>query len=265
MGSSAPPRVVLGLVQDVFFIPQIESVARQLGYEMAWLAPGEDVVARMVALQPGLFVVDIADAGTHWDEHIARAKASAATRRVPVVAFGSHVDTATMARARQAGADEVLARSRFVQILPELLEKHARVMRAEDWELLETQCAGPLPEAARRGLEEFNRGEYFECHETLEHLWIVTPPPVRDLYRAVLQVAVAYHHITRGNLPGALKVFDRSKQWFHRLPDRCQGVDLAQLRADADRVEAEVRRALSEGRGEIDGALLRPVAYDRAA
>lgn len=257
--------VVLGLVQDVFFVPQIESVARQLGFRVEWLAPDEDVVARIVALQPGLLVVDIADAATGWAEHIARAKGNAATRRVPVVAFGSHVDTATMARARQAGADQVLARSRFVQVLPELLGKHARVMRAEDWESLETQCAGPLPEAARRGLEEFNRGEYFECHETLEGLWNVAPPPVRDLYRAVLQVAVAYHHIARGNLPGALKVLDRSKQWFHRLPDRCQGIDLAGLRADADRVEAEARRALAEGRGEIDRALLRPVAYDRAA
>jgi hypothetical protein len=38
-----------------------------------------------------------------------------------VVGFVSHVDTATIDRARAAGIDRVLARSRFVELLPQLL------------------------------------------------------------------------------------------------------------------------------------------------
>ena len=39
-----------------------------------------------------------------------------------VVGFVSHVDTPTIAKAREAGVDQVLARSRFVEILSDLLK-----------------------------------------------------------------------------------------------------------------------------------------------
>jgi CheY-like chemotaxis protein len=248
---------ILGMVGDLMFGVRVEDAVRASGYRMVWLQPGEDVVARMIALQPALFVVDIADAGVDWEHVIAQAKSSSATRRIPVLAFGAHVDTAATARARRAGADEVLARSRFVQALPELIAKHARVMRAEDWKALDAACAGPLPEAARRGLEEFNAGQYFECHETLEHLWLAETRPVRDVYRAVLQVAIAYHHVLKDNPTGALKMFARSKQWFNRLPARCQGVDLAGLLADAEVVEAALVAGETVGR-----EALKPVRWE---
>ncbi len=38
--------------------------------------------------------------------------------------------------------------------------------------------------------------------------------PVRDLYRAILQVGVAYYHITRGNHAGGLRMLRRCVQWF---------------------------------------------------
>jgi hypothetical protein len=38
-----------------------------------------------------------------------------------VVGFVSHMDSAAIATAREAGVEEIMARSRFVQILPELL------------------------------------------------------------------------------------------------------------------------------------------------
>ena len=42
-----------------------------------------------------------------------------------VVGFVSHEDGQTIAEARSAGIDQVLARSRFVQVLPELLAQKA--------------------------------------------------------------------------------------------------------------------------------------------
>ena len=43
-----------------------------------------------------------------------------------VVGFVSHVDTETIDRARAADVDRVLARSRFVELLPELLQRDGR-------------------------------------------------------------------------------------------------------------------------------------------
>ena len=41
--------------------------------------------------------------------------------RGPVVAFGPHLDTDKRKAARSAGADRVLAKSRFVAVLPSLM------------------------------------------------------------------------------------------------------------------------------------------------
>ena len=42
----------------------------------------------------------------------------------PVIAFGSHVDTARLEEARQAGCHEVVPRSYFNSHLPEILAKY---------------------------------------------------------------------------------------------------------------------------------------------
>jgi len=86
---------------------------------------------------------------------------------------------------------------------------------------------------ALHGLEEFNRGEYFDAHETLETAWNIDAGSGRDLYRAILQVAVAYLQIERGNYAGAMKIFLRLRQWIDPLPETCRGVNVAQLRLDA--------------------------------
>ena len=92
-------------------------------------------------------------------------------------------------------------------------------------------------------IARFNAGDYYDQHDFFEALWMAEPGPVRDLYRAILQVGVAYHHITQGNPRGALKMLRRSAQWFASLPDVCQGVDVRQLREDAAAVEAALRAA----------------------
>ena len=73
------------------------------------------------------------------------------------------------------------------------------------------------------------------------------PGPVRQLYQGVLQVGIAYYQITRGNGRGALKMLLRSIQWLAPLPDVCQGINVAQLRADAAAVRAELERVGEDG------------------
>ncbi len=62
----------------------------------------------------------------------------------------------------------------------------------------------PPPPALIRGLAQFNAGEYWECHETLEVLWRADPRPIRALYQGILQVGVAFYHLHRGNYNGAV-------------------------------------------------------------
>ena len=122
-------------------------------------------------------------------------------------------------------------------------------------------CQGPLPSAVIAGLELFNRRQYFEAHELLESAWRAEPGPVRELYRGILQVAVAYLHITRGNYRGAVKMFLRSNGWLAPFPDACRGIDLASFRLDYGRVEEALHRLGPDHLSSLDLGLLKPIRF----
>jgi hypothetical protein len=109
-------------------------------------------------------------------------------------------------------------------------------------------CSSPLRAKAIEGLRLFNEGKYFDAHEALEFAWREEENAIRDLYRGLLQAAVICLHITRGNLIGAEKVYERSHKWLRGWSDECAGIDLAQLCADLDALMDHVRRGVSVDR-----------------
>lgn len=105
--------------------------------------------------------------------------------------------------------------------------------------------AEALPEGlhpqARIGIRLFNEGKYYPAHDHLELAWRDTPGEEGLLYKAVLQIGIAYYHIRRGNTRGALKMFRRARRNLARLPEDLLGIDLIQLQQDADRIEKQTR------------------------
>jgi predicted metal-dependent hydrolase len=81
-----------------------------------------------------------------------------------------------------------------------------------------------------RGVDEFNRGFYFECHDTIEDLWSGLRGPSRDFFQGLIQVSVAFYHLGNGNLAGAESMTRRALKRFERYPDRYFGFDLAAQR-----------------------------------
>ncbi len=277
------PALILGLVSDLFFAAPIENAVRRLGYRIQWVERGETLepdnpgddpqrtgeplrgrgagfIAQVVEWQPSLLIVELSSTVIPWAAWIAALKSSPATRRIPVIAFGPHTDLELRARAIDVGCDAVIAKSRLVTALPELIEKYARKPPGQT---LAADCEGEVSELARKGIELFNRREFFEAHEELEHAWNVETGPARELYRGILQVAVAYLQITRHNHNGALKMFLRMRQWLDPLPDECRGVNVAQLRADALAARAELEALGPERIGEFDPALFKPLVARR--
>jgi uncharacterized protein len=126
----------------------------------------------------------------------------------------------------------------------------------------EEPCNAPLHPHAAEGLRLFNAGEYFEAHEALEAAWNAEKGRVRDLYRGILQIAVVYLHITRGNYNGAVKVYARSQKWLKDWADVCRGIEVEKLRRDAESVMREVQRLGMEHIKEFDTALLKAVSWD---
>jgi len=91
------------------------------------------------------------------------------------------------------------------------------------------RCAdAPAPELLR-GVEEFNAARFYECHETLEHLWIQEPDPVRYLYQGILQVGVGFYHLQRRNWRGAVNKLEDGLAKLEVFRPSCQGLDIERL------------------------------------
>ncbi|HZS10245.1 MAG TPA: DUF309 domain-containing protein [Blastocatellia bacterium] len=91
-----------------------------------------------------------------------------------------------------------------------------------------------LPPEYLRGIELFNRGEYFECHEVLEEIWLTAGGQEKDFLHALIQVAAALHHRQRGNDRGAASVYERAKRKLITLPPRMMRVNSAELLRQVD-------------------------------
>jgi hypothetical protein len=106
-----------------------------------------------------------------------------------------------------------------------------------------------VPGNLARACEEFNRGLFYECHETLEEVWQEEREPVRDLYKGLIQVAAAFVHISRGNYTGAERLCRTALGYL--APYRESGA----LGFDVDRIAGDVedahRRIISLGPGRV--------------
>lgn len=108
---------------------------------------------------------------------------------------------------------------------------------------LATPCAAPPPSELEKAIHEFNAGEFFEQHETLELLWRATPGEIRHLYEGILQVGVGMHHLLRNkNYHGAAVKLDHGIQLLSAFPAVCHGVDVRGLVRDARTARNELLR-----------------------
>lgn len=204
-----------------------------------------------------LVLVDGAD--DHWQKWTTTPKTSPATRRIPIVLVSEDADQ--RAESAVKGADLAMTAAELQAGLTRLVRDYARIPDPERMQQLDCECQEALPPLAQQGVAKFNAGEYYPQHDLFEEQWVNTEGPVRDLYRAVLQVGVAYYQIERGNYRGALKMLQRSVQWLVILPDTCQGIDVKQLRDDSFRVRAELERLGEDRLDEFDHALIKGVVY----
>ena len=83
-----------------------------------------------------------------------------------------------------------------------------------------------------KGVDEFNRGYFFECHDTLEEMWAGVRGPSRDFFQGLIQVSVGFYHLGNGNPAGAQSMLERALKRFAKYPPRYFGFDLDAHRAE---------------------------------
>jgi predicted metal-dependent hydrolase len=92
------------------------------------------------------------------------------------------------------------------------------------------------------GMDQFNRGLFFECHDTLEDVWTGVRGPSRDFFQGLIQVAVGFYHLGNDNRGGAATMLRRGLGRLAKYPDGYGGVELVRLRGEVqewlERVES---------------------------
>lgn len=125
-----------------------------------------------------------------------------------------------------------------------------------------SRCADPPPPAVLKGIEQYNRGEYWEAHETLEGAWIAEPNDVRNLYQGILQVGVAFHHLGRANYHGVVALLRRGIPLLEPFAPVCQGIAVGRLLEGARRCLAEAERLGPARLAEFDRSLIPRIEID---
>jgi predicted metal-dependent hydrolase len=121
---------------------------------------------------------------------------------------------------------------------------------------MKRECNEAPPGQLLQAIREFNRREWFECHETVEDLWIGEVGEVRNFYQGLIQIAVALHHWRNGNFGGAVSLLKGGAGYLRTVADSCQWVDVAALIDDSNRMRAALEELGKERMDSLDPALL---------
>lgn len=226
----------------------------QAFYHLKTIVQRTNLIATLVEQQPALLLID--GDQSDWRDWTVATISNNATRRIPILIYTQSLRDFHN-QAPQSGITAVIARETLLSDHQKIIPQYARYLTTEQVEQLDCDCQSSLPPTAQQAVKQFNAGAYYQQHDLFEALWMETDSPVRELYRAILQVGIAYYQITRHNRNGAIKMLERSRQWLNRLPDVCQGIDLVALREDSHQVYIHLLNTPEIG--DFDARLLQPI------
>ena len=113
--------VILAILDDLMFTSKIKNAASQLGVSVTFARSSDAALAHMRRSAPSLVIFDLNNPRTDPIGTVVVMKKDSALAAIPTLGFASHVQTDVINAARQAGVDEVLARSAFTERLAEIL------------------------------------------------------------------------------------------------------------------------------------------------
>lgn len=72
----------------------------------------------------------------------------------------------------------------------------------------------------QKGIAQFNRHDFWHAHESWEELWLDAQGDRRQFLQGLIQLAAAYHHVSRGTSPkGALRLFAAALERLSPFPE----------------------------------------------
>jgi uncharacterized protein len=86
-----------------------------------------------------------------------------------------------------------------------------------------------MPEEFWQGIEQFNAGQFYACHDILEALWIDSIEPDKTFYQGILQIAVGLYHLGNHNQRGAMILLGEGSNRLRRYLPSYGGIDVEEL------------------------------------
>jgi DNA-binding NarL/FixJ family response regulator len=115
------PGMILVAVDDMLFSSKIRATAKQAGVDVSFARTPAEILEQARAQRPALVIFDLNSGKTDPVATIAALKQDPELSSIRALGFASHVHTALIAAAREAGADQVLPRSAFAGNLADIL------------------------------------------------------------------------------------------------------------------------------------------------
>src|SRR5688500_8469356 len=105
--------MILCAVDDLIFSVKISTAAKALGVTIYFERSPDSVLETIRDKRPALVIFDLNSARLKPMATIAAMKSDHELKSITTLGYVSHVDSAAIAAAREAGIDQVLARSAF--------------------------------------------------------------------------------------------------------------------------------------------------------
>jgi DNA-binding NarL/FixJ family response regulator len=113
--------MIVCAIDDLLFSVKVKTAAKSLGTDIYFERSPDGVVTTVREKRPSLVIFDLNSKRLKPMAAIAAMKADPELKAIRTLGYVSHVDTASIEAARQAGVDQVLARSAFSERLGEIL------------------------------------------------------------------------------------------------------------------------------------------------
>lgn len=227
----------------------IQLAVEKAGAQLLLVPSAQLLIEAVDARFPALILIRLPASGD-WLGAIRRCKMRPHSKAIPLHVFCDVLDEGLAQDVLNAGADRLWFTVPLAEAIDALVERsvHPPILYLEGWN-------EQLPILAWRGIEEFNRGQYFEQHETLEEAWMAEERPIRQLYQGILQIGVALLQIEEQNWVGAVKMMRRGLPKLRNLPPVCQGIELATLRRAAEEIHLALMQMAPEQIASFDRRL----------
>tara|TARA_B100000700_G_scaffold289428_1_gene346721 strand:+ start:137 stop:499 length:363 start_codon:yes stop_codon:yes gene_type:complete len=77
-----------------------------------------------------------------------------------------------------------------------------------------------------KGIASFNKKQFYDAHEHWEEIWSEITIPDDLFFQGLIQMSVAYFHITNHNLKGAKSLFTKSINKLEQYTPFHRGLDI---------------------------------------